>query len=200
MTRGDQLIPEIDRLAAEVALVYKELVLPGWNGAQHGLTNTLFGYMMCTFSRIDLISAYWRGTFKSQSESQSDRMVSFMDEYMNPDRLTNSLAVKVWRHKLMHTSSPRKMRYKGTCLIYEWLLHWGDDHLPREQHFKFQPGGLVLNLSLSGLIDNTRTAAESYRADLAGNSVLEKNYDKVDIELDADVFEELPRPRASFPS
>lgn len=184
MTRGDQLIPEIDRLAGEVALVYKELVLPGWNGAQHGLTNTLFGYMMCTFSRIDLISAYWRGTFDKQTEG----MVSFMERYMNPDRRANSLAVQVWRHKLMHTSSPREIRDQKKDLTYRWLLHWGDDHLPREQHFKFQPGGLVLNMSLSGLIDDTRTATEKYQAELAGNSVLERNYDIVDKKLDADVF------------
>jgi len=179
MTRAAHLIPEIDRLASEVALVYKELVLPFWLSPHHGLPDTLFGYVMGAFSRIDLISAYWRGTFATQTE----RMVSFMETYMNPDRRANSLAVQIWRHKLMHTSSPRQLRDEQRGVAYRWLLHWGDDHLSREQHFMFQPGGLVLNMSLIGLIDDVRTATQRYVAELKDNTVLQQNYDAVDVEL-----------------
>ena len=38
MTRAAHLIPKIERLASEVALVYKELVLPLWLSPHHGLT------------------------------------------------------------------------------------------------------------------------------------------------------------------
>lgn len=179
MRRAEHLIPEINRLSEEAELVYRHLVLPGWNGRLHGLPDTLFGYMMGTFARLDLISAYWKGTFSDQTI----RMVSFMERYMNPDRRANSLAVQVWRHKLMHTSSPRPLRDQITGSTYLWLLHWSDDHLPREQHFKFQPNGLILNISLFGLIDDTRIATTKYISDLTGDASLQKCYDKVEREL-----------------
>ena len=179
MDRGSQFLAELDRLSIEVDIVYRTLVLPGWLGPNHGMPDTLYGYMMGTFSRIDLLSAYWRGTFQEQSE----RMVSFMTEHMNTQRQANSLAVQFWRHKLMHTSAPRELQDTVSGLTYRWLLHWGDEHLPREQHFEFQSGGASLNLSLIGLIDNTKQAASSYLAQLKRLPQLAQNYDAIATEL-----------------
>ena len=102
---------------------------------------------------------------------------------MNTQRQANSLAVQFWRHKLMHTSAPRELQYPVSGLTYRWLLHWGDEHLPREQHFEFQSGGASLNLSLIGLIDNTKQAASSYLAQLKRLPQLAQNYDAIATEL-----------------
>ena len=179
MSRGSHLIAELDRLATEVDIVYRAIVLPGWLGPHHGMPDTLYGYMMGTFARIDLLSAHWQGTFREQS----NRMVSFMTNYMNTGRDANSLAVQFWRHKLMHTSAPRELKDPVSGITYRWLLHWGDEHLPREQHFRFQPNGTNLNLSLIGLIDNTRQAASDYIAQLNSTPQLVENYDAVALEL-----------------
>ncbi len=111
-----------------------------------------------------------------------------MTVYMKTERRANSLAVQVWRHKLMHTSSPRELCDHESGVTFRWLLHWGDDHLPREHHFKFQPGGSILNLSLFGLIDDVRRAAEGYLDELPGNAGLEQSYDTVNLELDTYEF------------
>ena len=179
MNRGSHLIPEMDRLALEVQLVLKTLVLPGWLGPQHGMPDSLYGYIMGVFSRVDLMSAYWRGGFATQST----RMVDFMTTYMQPDRRINSILVQVWRHKLMHTSSPRELKDEQAGFTYRWLLQWGDEHLPRDQHLKFQSNGENLNLSLVGLIEDVRQAARHYLSELTSSPALEANYDKVEVEL-----------------
>lgn len=187
MQKGAHIIQELDRLGGEAEVVYRALVLPGWLGPNHGMPDTLYGYMMGVFARIDLMSAYWRGTFKDQSV----RMVSFMTIYMQPDRTANSVAVQTWRHKLMHTAAPRELRDPQGGLPYRWLLHWGDDHLPRDHHFQFQPGNHNLNLSLFALIENARSAASAYIAALNASSPLSANYDAVDQELDSYEFRRL---------
>jgi hypothetical protein len=179
MVRGSQFMTELDRLSIEVDMVYRKLVLPGWNSATHGMPDTLYGYMMGTFARIDLLSAYWRGTFNDQS----DRMVSFMTEYMATERHANSLAVQFWRHKLMHTSAPRELKDSTSPITYRWLLHWGDEHLPREQHFKLQPGGENLNLSLIGLLQNIKLAASIYFSQVQKIHSLAVNHDVIAAEL-----------------
>ena len=147
------------------------------------MPDTLYGYMMGVFAKVDLLSAHWRGTF----DGQGKRMVSFMDTYMQPDHIANSVAIQVWRHKLMHTSSPRTLHDPNTNAKYPWLLHWGDEHLPRDQHFKFQ-SGTTLQLSLMGLIDNLRSAATTYLKDLHSNSGLQSRYDAVAHELETYPF------------
>lgn len=179
MNRADHFLPELERLAAEVNVVYDVVVRPGWMGQQHGMPDTLFGYIMCVFARIDLYSAHWRGTFGAQS----DRMVSFLCEYAHPDRLANSIAVQIWRHKLMHTSAPRPLSDHTTGTTHLWLLQWGDEHLPREHHFKFQGGNNVLSLSLAGLLADFRAAIPKYVGDLTTQADLQTNYDLIEAEL-----------------
>jgi hypothetical protein len=60
----------------------------------------------------------------------------------------NSLAVQVWRHKLMHTSQPRYLVDQATRKTYRWLLHWRD-HLPRDQHFTLEDAGEFKALNLA---------------------------------------------------
>jgi len=44
----------------------------------------------------------------SGNKPQTERMVDFMDRYMGYERQAHSLAVQLWRHKLMHTARPRQ--------------------------------------------------------------------------------------------
>jgi hypothetical protein len=179
MHRGAQLLIELERLASEAETLLHSIVKPGWGGSQHGMPDTLYGYLMGLFARIDLYSAYWRGSY----ERQSARMVDFMVTYMQVGRVEGWLALHFWRHKLMHTSAPREVRGKFSGRSFRWLLHWSDDSLPRHQHFQFQCNGQVLNLSLIGLIDDTRRALRAYMEALAADPDLQSNYDAVELEL-----------------
>jgi hypothetical protein len=190
---GRELISSVDRLAREVEEVYRKLVLPTWGGDLHGLPDALYGYMMGVFTRIDLVSAHWRGTYKGD---QTQRMVQFMDRYFCTNHEANSVAVQMWRHKLMHTAQPRYLRDSETGILYQWLLHW-EEHLPQEQHFTFTTtaDSRILNLGLVYLIRDLRRAVERYRTELAFKAKLQAAFRKVEGELE--VYE--LRPIASMP-
>lgn len=185
--RGAVLVADLQRLKRESVAVYETLVLPGWGGPQHGLPDTLYGYIMGLLARIDLASAHWMGNEKDQSI----RMVDFMTKYMNRDRRVNSVLVQVWRHKLMHTASPRVLVDRQRGLTYRWLLHWGDEHLPREQHLRFQPNGEIVNLSLFGLIDDIDRALSNYLAELLVDSVVQQHFDRVERKLSSYHYRDL---------
>ena len=185
--RGEALLEEVNRLKAEARSVYETVVLPGWGGAQHGLPDTLYGYLMGLFAKIDLASGYWAG----KDSDQSARMVDFMTKYMNQDRRVNSILVQVWRHKLMHTAAPRALVDSSRNLTYRWLLHWGDEHLPREQHMNFQANGEIFNLSLFWLIDDLERAFRGYVADLVLDPSLQGRFDRFEKKLSSYVYREL---------
>ena len=84
---------DLGALEAEVKAVYKDVVLPTWGLELHGLPNTLYGYMMGVFSRIDLYSAYSAGT--TSSAGQTRRMTGFMDRYLSQDQEANFIAVQL---------------------------------------------------------------------------------------------------------
>ena len=190
---GRELISSVDRLAREVEEVYRKLVLPTWGGDLHGLPDALYGFMMGVLTRIDLVSAHWRGTYKGD---QTQRMVQFMDRYFCTNHEANSVAVQMWRHKLMHTAQPRYLRDSETGILYQWLLHW-EEHLPQEQHFTFSTAAdsRVLNLGLVYLIRDLRRAVERYRTELASKARLQAAFRKVEGEIG--VYEQ--RPIVSMP-
>jgi hypothetical protein len=163
---------DINRLSHEADLIYRQLVLPGWGGPDHGMVSTLYGYVMSAFALIDNLSAHWRG---SENE-QSRRMVAFMTKYMHLNHHINSLAVQIWRHKLMHTASPRQLVDNNTGKTFRWLLHWGDEHLPRDQHFKLQAAEAIFNMSLFGLLENIEQAIRKYSIELSSDDILQTNF------------------------
>lgn len=172
----------IDALQREVKEVYSTLVLPHWGGELHGFPHTLYGYMMGLFARIDLLSAYWKGD--ASSHGQTIRMIKFMDQYLSPNHEANSVAVQMWRHKLMHTSEPRHLHDHHTGKIYRWLLHWGE-HLPSHQHYTFAEtsDSRILNIGLMYLIADLKNGIEKYLADLSASLALQENFQKVQDEL-----------------
>ena len=189
---GRELIGSVDRLAREVEEVYRKLVLPTWGGDLHGLPNALYGYMMGVFARIDLVSAHWRGTYNNQTK----RMVQFMDRYFGTNHEANSVAVQMWRHKLMHTAQQRYLRDSEAGILYQWLLHW-ESELPQEQHFTFTTtaDSRILNLGLVYLITDLRRAVERYRTELASEAKLQAAFREVEGELGTYEL----RPIASMP-
>lgn len=181
-TVQDGILTKLNSFEREAQEVYKTLVLPYWEGEMHGFPYTLYGYMMTCFAHIDLLSAYWRGNKNGQTE----RMIAFMDKYISPNREANSVAVQMWRHKLMHTAEPRFLTNQTTGKVYKWLLHWRE-HLPIEQHYIFQEtsDSKILNIGLIYLIEDTIRGVEKYLADLVESRLLQEKYVQFQKELDS---------------
>ena len=177
---GDRLLKEVERLDKEAKTIYRELVLPNWGKEMHGFPDTLYGFMMGVFARVDLASAYWKGTFNKQTA----RMIGFLDLYVSPSHEAHSVAVQVWRHKLMHTSSPRYLRDERTNKEYRWLLHWWE-HLPAEQHYTFVDTGdcRILNIGLIYLISDLRQGVERYLQALRTSLDLTANFERIEQDI-----------------
>lgn len=177
---GQHLLKELERLDTEARSIYRELVLPNWGKELHGFPDTLYGFMTGLFARVDMASAYWKGNF----DSQTLRMVGFMDLYVSSNREANSVAVQMWRHKLMHTSQPRYLRNEKIGKTYRWLLHWWT-HLPAEQHYTFveTSDSRILNIGLVYLISDLRRGIERFLHDLQGSVDLQVRFKQVDHEL-----------------
>jgi len=111
----------VDALEREVSQIYTTLVLPNWGGRLHGFPETLYGLMMAVFARFDILSAYWKGN--ASTKGQTARMTEFLDTFVRRNTEANSLAVQVWRHKLMHMSQPRYLLDEASGKTYRWLLH-----------------------------------------------------------------------------
>jgi hypothetical protein len=163
---------DLYRLTHEADMIYQQVVLPEWGGPNHGMPSTLYGYIMSAFAHIDLVSVHWHGS----KELQSQRMTTFMTSYMHPEHNINSLAVQMWRHNLMHTGAPRQLVDSKSGRTFRWLLHWGDEHLPRDQHFKLQTAEPIFNMSLFGLLDDIEHANDKYHAELSNDQKLQKNF------------------------
>jgi hypothetical protein len=111
-----EVIRDMAQLQAEVKFMQDEIVAPGWNGPYHGMPRMLYGYMMSCFSFIDLLSQYAGSGVGSQG--QTPRMISFMDQYFGYEHSTNAVAVQLWRHTLMHTANPRRIKEK----VFIWTI------------------------------------------------------------------------------
>lgn len=154
----DEVLGDAAQLQSEVKIVQEQIVAPGWNGELHGMPRTLYGYMMGCFSSIDLLSQYWQGS----SRNQTTRMAAYMFEGLGYERPVSSVAVQLWRHTLMHTANPRRIRDNRTGISYRWLLHWGSPYLPVDQHMKFQTlaaDDWILGVGLNYLVDDVASAA-----------------------------------------
>ncbi len=176
------VIAHTEAFEREVKTVYSTLVLPYWGSELHSFPQTLYGYMMALFARIDLLSGHWNGN--AASKGQTERMIHFMDKYISHNHEANSVTVQMWRHKLMHTSEPRYLLDERTGKSYRWLLHWWE-HLPLEQHYTFveTSDSKILNLGLVYLIEDLKAGVEKYLTDLAESPLLRNNVEKVQEEI-----------------
>ncbi len=166
-------IADIRQLKQEAEIVYRELVLPGWGSQhRHGFNRILYGFVMTCFSFIDLLSSYWRGSLTGQT----GRMVAFMNRYVAERPAAHLVAVKMWRHALMHTGNPQPMREERTGRMIVWRLHWSGDQLPRDQHMVLRSDGhLILGMGLIFLIEEIERGAESFFNEASHSALLREN-------------------------
>lgn len=170
-----QLRTDLSQLRSEVAVTYDTLVRPTWDTQRHHYPLTLYGYVMAAFSRIDLYSQLWDG---GATKKQTARMRSFLAHYLPRETLAHTLAIQLWRHTLMHTSRPRRLRDRVTGQEYVYLLHWGSQHLPREHHYRVA-SGTKLDLALEYLLEDLQALLTAYIADLGKSPDLQASALKV---------------------
>src|SRR5262249_37320167 len=114
------LTAQVSELRREATEVYEQIVLP--RREAKGYSQTLYGYMHRAFGLIDALSSYWRGD--GSNGGQSKRMVDFMETYLGTNRRAHSIAVQIWRHKLVHTALLRNLRDDTTGGIMHYMIQW----------------------------------------------------------------------------
>lgn len=177
----------LDILEFEVATLWKDMIDNDWYGGTHHFPNMTFGLMMSCFARIDLYSRYWRGT----NEKQTLRMRDFLGEYVYPNRLEeNRVAVQMWRHTLMHTSEPRRLRDRRTGMEYMWRVHFKEP-LREEQHYTFvqgHDGTRILDIGIVYFVADLKHGMKKFLNDLNTDPVLQANYMLVDPDIRLQTF------------
>jgi hypothetical protein len=158
----DQLQSDLNQFQAEVRVINTTLVRPTWQAHTHHFPATLWAYVMSGFSKVDLYSKLWDG---GATREQTPRMREFFARYLPRDPLADSLAIQLWRHTLMHTSRPRRLR-DSTGREYSYLLHWGAPELLRDDHYRVS-GNNKLDFGLEYFIEDLGTLLGAYLADLS---------------------------------
>jgi hypothetical protein len=148
-------------LATEMHASHERIVLVEWGSRTplHGMGRTAYGYVMNCLALVDLLSQYRTGSTKGQT----DRMVAFLVDYFGYEERVSRVVVTLWRHTLMHTGKPRELL--GTSgTRYRYLLQWGPEHLPRDQHMRFQASAQsrILNIGVLFLAEDLQEAADKY--------------------------------------
>ena len=177
---GAHLLNDLAVLNTEAEYLYNKLIGPGLLGDLNNFPHTLYGLVVAAFSRIDLYSAYYVGSLKSPI---TNRMTEFMVSFMGIDEKAARVAVEMFRHSIVHTGIPRPSSDKTSGVRFLWLLHWGDDHLPRADNLALQPNGYVVNLSLLGLLDELKVGLSRYLQALSTDQSLIDNYNAVEAQL-----------------
>jgi len=166
------LVLQVADLHREATEIYFQVVWP--QQATAGYAQTLYGYMHRVFGFIDTFSAYWKGT----DEKQSPRMVDFMDKYLGANRRAHSIAVQIWRHKLVHTALPRNLFDSANGKTVHYLIQWhGNQMTPQQPHYTIVPfgGDEVFNVACLALIEDLQRATMAYVADLEASTTLQTN-------------------------
>jgi hypothetical protein len=76
----------------------------------------LFPAVMYCFSTVDYFSSFWAGWNDPREHTgitdnnQTRRMTGFLNKYLRYPVRAAFIAVKIWRHKLMHTAEPRQIK------------------------------------------------------------------------------------------
>ena len=181
-----RVLDEIDYLAYETDYVLKVL-RPHWPVETRHFGNTVHGLALICFSKIDELSQY-----REFHGDQTARMAAFLDDLFGVSSEASDVAVKMWRHVLVHTGQPREVKSHGAR--YSWLLTCVDD-FPRDQHFRFQPvePPRVLNLALHFLVEDLRVAAHRLFADFQGNPEKQRRVESVSEAMKTQAFR-LRRP------
>lgn len=183
---------DLRHLEREADVVYQELVLPRWEFERHHFPSTLYGYVTRCFAFVDLLSKLWR---PSAFKYQNDRMIQFMEAHIAERRLANEIAIQMWRHALMHTGSPQRLIEKDSGVTYVWLLQWGREHMPPEQHMTFSEldsSQRVLNMALFFLIEDLIRGAENLFFEADQNADLARSIERANASVREHRFTKRP--------
>lgn len=169
-------------LSTEMRATHERIVLKEWGSGTplHGMGRTAYGYVMNCLALVDLLSQYRTGSTKGQTK----RMVAFLVDCFGYEETASRVVVKLWRHTLMHTGNPRGLL--GTSgTRYYWLLQWGPEHLPRDQHMKFQGSAQprILNMGVLFLAQDLQAASTKYFDEVDASPYLQRRLLDVEREL-----------------
>jgi hypothetical protein len=175
------VVAQVTDLRREAADVFTQIVLP--RRATVGYAQTLYGYMHRTFGFIDALSSYWKGN----DANQSLRMVDFLEKYLSPNRRAHSVAVQVWRHKLVHTALPRALRDSNTGRTMHYMIQWHESQMqPEQPHYSIVSFGHdeVFNLACISMLEDLERVATNFATDLGSSRQLASNAAKFSAELE----------------
>ena len=128
-----ELTAEMESLVFETATLARVFKETNFHGHPKAFPNAHYGYLMACMGKIDVLSAYHDGRVTAYGQTQ--RMISFMDRYLYPGRSEeHKVAVKMFRHTLMHTGALRFIYDPATDTRYTWRVHL-DDQLPPASHY-----------------------------------------------------------------
>ncbi len=194
----DMELRELERLPVEIGEVYRDFVLPRFNEAVHADGNAadhrrdsyprmLYGFLMNAFSFVDLFSNY---RYADTAGRQTPRMQTFLEDYQLASHREAVVAVKLWRHVLMHTGNPRLLVDSATGDEYLYLLHWGD-WLPRAEHMVLRQAGTrqALNVGVAYFVDDLVPVCRRVFQDLVAAGLQQRAIDVYDNEIFRQPFE-----------
>ena len=145
-----------------------------------------FPIAMYAFATIDYFSSFWRGWNQNlpSGEDQTKRMVDFLEEFLKYPKKESSIAINIWRHKLMHTAEPRILKDNADSQ-YGWLIgprvgnHW--ELQEYSSHY------FILNVGVFNLIDDLKEGVfgnNGYFKKLKSSSDLQENWKKMISEIE----------------
>ena len=145
-------------------------------------TVAYFPAVMYCFATLDYFASHRFGT--AASKGQTQRMTSYLVDYFAYGQIESYLAVNIWRHKLMHTSEPRKVRDRDTGTVFGWRIDPGPCG-----HMALTPEGAVTMLTFNPLTfcEHLETAVfgpNGYFLRLEEGAELQANYCACRDELD----------------
>lgn len=179
----NDLRKDLAQLRGEFSEVYSRLVQQTFEDHTHHFPITLWAYLMAAFARVDLYSRLWAG----HDKPQTPRMNKFLQQYSSGDPLAHALAVKLWRHTLMHTSRPRRLRDPTNGREFCYLLHWGADHLPLAQHYTVT-GSDKLVLGVEYFLADLDRMFTAFAADAISDERIQQNVLQAWPEIDVQDF------------
>ncbi len=111
-------------------------------------------------------------------------MVDFIKYYMGYPRDAAIMALHMWRHNMMHAGNPRELFDKKRKISLGWLLHWGEEHMSRRDHFVLTgTNALKIDMTLFHLIEDLKIAQRKYFHELSSNPQLIRNLQKASKEI-----------------
>jgi hypothetical protein len=154
-------LKEVQSLQRQARIIYEQQVVPTWGDDDlQGFRHALYGFMMNTMALLDRLSCYHTGNQREETGRMERTLATWCGIKADPAKHL----VKMWRHSLMHTGVPLRMRNPTTGMEYSWLIHWNEE-MSRDQHMEFHYGQLqhrvtILNTSLFLLIEDLKTGTE----------------------------------------